>query len=208
LVAERVGATRERRAADIAHRRFTITGVSEFPNLGEKSLRRPAGAGTARAREATAAETPWAPGEAGLPVVRYAQEYEALRDLADAQPERPKVFLATIGPVAAHTPRATFAANLFQAGGLATETAGPGTDPDQIATAFAISGTTVACLCSSDRMYEQHAEAVAAALRRAGAHMVWLAGKGHYRGVDGRLHAGCDALEVLRTTFDALEVAR
>jgi methylmalonyl-CoA mutase len=145
-------------------------------------------------------------GESGLPAIRYAREFEALRDLADAQPVRPKVFLATIGPVAAHTARAAFAANLFHAGGLATETAGPGTDPEQIATAFAVSGATVACLCSSDKLYGQHAEAVAAALRRAGAHRVWLAGKERYDGVDACLFAGCDALDVLRTTFRDLEV--
>ncbi|MFD2353227.1 hypothetical protein ACFSTC_33950 [Nonomuraea ferruginea] len=118
------------------------------------------------------------------------------------------MFLATIGPVAVHTPRAAFAANLFRVGGLDTETAGPGADPEQIATAFAVSGATVACLCSSDKLYGQHAEAVAAALRRAGARTVWLAGKGDYDGVDGYVHAGCDALGVLRTTFRDLEVTR
>ncbi|MEU8249310.1 methylmalonyl-CoA mutase family protein [Nonomuraea sp. NPDC048916] len=199
LVAERIAATRERRAGDIAHRRFPITGVSEFPDLGEKPLRRPA---VPAAPAASEGPVP------ALPRIHYAEEYERLRDLADARPERPKVFLATIGPVATHTARASFAANLFQAGGLATETAGPGTDPEQIATAFAVSGATVACLCSSDRLYAQHAEAVAAALRRAGARRVWLAGKGDYDGVDAYLHAGCDVLDVLRTTFDDLEVAR
>ncbi|WP_101782785.1 methylmalonyl-CoA mutase subunit beta [Nonomuraea indica] len=229
LIAERVAATRRRRDADIAHRRFPITGVSEFPNLAERPLARPAtespataeapgaaaeadavaGVDTVAGADAAAeADTGADTAVGGLPRVRYAREFEALRDLADAQPERPKVFLATIGPVAVHTPRATFAANLFQAGGLATETAGPGEDPEQIATAFAVSGSAVACLCSSDRMYDQHAEAVAAALRRAGARRVWLAGKQSHAGVDACLHAGCDALDVLRTTFDDLGVAR
>jgi methylmalonyl-CoA mutase len=192
LISGRLAATRERRARDVAHRRRPITGVSEFPNLAEKPLR----------------PQPSATGSGGLPKVRYAEAFEALRDLADAQPERPKVFLATIGPVAAHTARAAFAANLFQAGGLATENAGPGADPEQIATAFAVSGAAVACLCSSDKLYAQHAAAVATALRRAGARRVWLAGKGKYDGVDANLYAGCDALAVLGTTFDDLEVTR
>ncbi|WP_433509669.1 methylmalonyl-CoA mutase subunit beta [Nonomuraea sp. CA-143628] len=227
LVAERIAETRQRRADDIAHRRFPITGVSEFPHLDEKPVRRSPGDGAALAGEspggsalagesaedggAVADESPGdegVPAGEGLPRIRYAREFEALRDLADAQPERPVVFLATFGPVAAHTARAAFAANLFQAGGLATQTAGPGTDPDQIATAFAVSGSDVACLCSSDKMYGLHAEAVAAALRRAGAKKIWLAGKGSYEGVDDRLYAGCDALAVLRTTFDDLEVTR
>ncbi|MGP4098472.1 methylmalonyl-CoA mutase family protein [Nonomuraea sp. KM90] len=224
LVSARIAATRARRDDDIAHRRFPITGVSEYPDLDEKPLRRPSpeaapAPGSARHPAEDSAETgehgssrPAAHGDAegpgGLPKVRYAEPYERLRDLADARPERPKVFLATIGPLAAHTARAAFAANLFQAGGLATETAGPGADPEQIATAFAVSGATVACLCSSDKLYAQHAAAVATALRRAGARKVWLAGKGQYEGVDANLHAGCDALAVLRETFDDLEVTR
>ncbi|MFF4614825.1 methylmalonyl-CoA mutase family protein [Nonomuraea jabiensis] len=195
LVSDRIAATRARRADDVAHRRLPITGVSEFPNVHEKPVRPPT---TAQA----------APETGGLPRIRYAEEFEALRDLADAQPVRPTVFLATIGPVAAHTARAAFAANLFQAGGLDTETAGPGTDPEQIATAFAVSGASVACLCSTDKLYAQHAAAVATALRKAGARKVWLAGKGEYEGVDGNLYAGCDALAVLRETFDDLEVTR
>ncbi|MGN9839979.1 methylmalonyl-CoA mutase subunit beta [Nonomuraea sp. H19] len=231
LVSARIAATRARRDDDIAHRRFPITGVSEFPDVNEKRLRppttaqptpsAPTGSSPAPGASAAPAGVPASPvgvapgdadlpgaAEAGLPKVRYAEAFEELRDLADAQPERPTVFLATIGPIAAHTARAAFAANLFQAGGLATESAGPGTDPEQIATAFAVSGTTVACLCSSDKLYAQHAAAVAAALRKAGAKRVWLAGKGHYDGVDANLYAGCDALHVLRTTFDDLEVTR
>ncbi|GLW06702.1 methylmalonyl-CoA mutase [Microtetraspora sp. NBRC 13810] len=197
LVAGRLAATRARRADDVAHRRTPITGVSEFPDIDEKIPARRPGPGLAAAGAGR-----------GLPVVRYAAEFEALRDLADAQPRRPQVFLATIGPVAAHTARASFAANLFGAGGIATVTAGPGTDPAEIAAAFTASGAAVACLCSSDRLYGEHAAAVAAALRDAGALRIWLAGKGHYEGVDANLHAGGDALDVLRTTFDDLGVNR
>ncbi|GLW23089.1 methylmalonyl-CoA mutase [Microbispora triticiradicis] len=196
LVPERLAETRAARAVNIAHRRDPITGVSEFPDLGERPVTRRPGPGLART-----------PGD-GLPLVRHAEEFEALRDLADAQPSRPTVFLATIGPIAAHTARATFAANLFAAGGIATVAGGPGTDPAAIAAAFRESGAPVACLCSSDRLYGEHAAAVAAALREAGAQKVWLAGKGEYEGVDANVYAGCDALGVLRTTFDDLGVSR
>ncbi|WP_030908726.1 methylmalonyl-CoA mutase family protein [Streptosporangium amethystogenes] len=189
LVAGRLAATWERRSADIARRLDPITGVSEFPDLAERPLVR-------QARPA------------GSTGVHYAQEFEALRDLADAQASRPKVFLATIGPVAAHTARASFAANLFQAGGIATVAGGAATDPAEIAAAFSAAGTEVACLCSSDRLYAEHAEAVAAALRGAGARRIWLAGKGGFEGVDANLYTGCDALGALRTTFDDLGVAR
>ncbi len=222
LVAGRIAATRDRRADDIAHRRFPITGVSEFPDLHERPLRRPVPPGDGTPPETGAPSGAGTPSDAGgspkagpsgraaegLPVIRYAEPYERLRDLADSLPERPKVFLATIGPLSAHTARAAFAANLFQAGGLATETSGQETDPERIAAAFAASGASVACLCSSDKLYAQHAAAVATALRKAGARKVWLAGKGHYEGVDANLHAGCDALAVLHETYDDLEVTR
>ncbi|GAA0941437.1 methylmalonyl-CoA mutase family protein [Nonomuraea longicatena] len=218
LIAGRIAATRARRADDLAHRRLPVTGVSEFPDLTETLPVRKGGpeaglpgypaAHPAEPEPSAGTDGAGSGGADGLPRIRYAAAFEQLRDLADARPERPKVFLATIGPIAVHTARAAFAANLFQAGGLATETAGPAVDADQIATAFAVSGSRVACLCSSDRMYAEHAEAVAAALKRAGAKRVWLAGKGDFAHVDGRVFAGCDALTVLRTTFEDLEVTR
>ncbi|GIH23805.1 methylmalonyl-CoA mutase [Acrocarpospora phusangensis] len=190
LIPARLAETRTARARDIARRKHPITGVSEFPNLTERPVVRAPGPGL-----------PASPG-----LVRHAAGYEALRDLADARPTRPAVFLATIGPVAVHTARASFAANLFAAGGIATVTSGPGTDAAAMAEAFRDAGTPVACLCSSDRLYGEHAETVAAALRAAGARRVWLAGKGEYPGVDGTIRAGGDALDVLRTTFADLDI--
>jgi methylmalonyl-CoA mutase len=72
----------------------------------------------------------------------------------------------------------------------------------------------VACLASADKLYAEHAAPVAAALKAAGASWVWLAGKPGDRaasdaaaGVDGYVHVGCDALDVLRTTHRDLGVA-
>ena len=96
--------------------------------------------------------------------------------------------------MAVHAARLGFARNLFQAGGFHVVT-GPPEDLD---------GTTVACLCSADSLYS--VEAVTA-LRDAGARHVWLAGRGEY-GADGYVYTGCDALAVLRTTADLLEVPR
>lgn len=182
VIEEALSGAREKRAKDVARRKHPITGVSEFPNLTERIPVRREGRGL--------------PGDPD----RYAEPFERLRDLADRQDTRPAVFLATIGPVAVHTARATFAANLFAAGGIATVTG-------EVAD-FAPGQTTVACICSSDRLYAEQAEQVAAALREAGATKVWLAGKGEYEGVDATLFAGCDALRVLETTFDDLGVER
>lgn len=189
LVAGRLAATWARRRRDIARRKAPLTGVSEFPDLAETPPgRAPAPAGP----------------RGGLPVVTYAQDFEALRDRSDAHAEatgaRPRVFLATLGPIAVHTARASFAANLFQAGGIETVNGAPGE--------FAASGAAVACICSSDRLYEEQAADAARALRDAGAVKVWLAGKGDYEGVDAHVLAGCDAVEVLETTLHDLGVNR
>jgi methylmalonyl-CoA mutase len=187
LVADRTAATWARRREDIARRKAPLTGVSEFPNLAETLPER--------------AAAPARPG-GGLPVVTYAQDFEALRDRSDAHAEatgaRPKVFLATLGPIAVHTARASFAANLFQAGGVETVTGAP--------EEFGTSGTAVACICSSDRLYQERAAEAARVLKDAGAVKVWLAGKGTYEGVDARVHAGCDAIEALETTLHDLGV--
>jgi methylmalonyl-CoA mutase len=205
LVAGRLAATWDRRAKNLAVRRDALTGVSEFPNLTEAPVtRRP---------------YPAPPPTGGLPPHRYAEEYEALRDRADdvaaERGDRPAVFLATLGPVAVHTARAAFAANLFQAGGLATPASGTTTDPGEIAAAFRAAGATLACLASSDGLYAEHAAPVAAALKAAGARRVWLAGRPGDRreadaaaGVDGYVHAGCDALAVLRDAHQEAGVAR
>jgi methylmalonyl-CoA mutase len=191
LVASRIGDAWSERSRRVARRSDPITGVSEFPPLDEKPpSRRPAAA----------------PPTGGLPRVRAAEAFEALRDAADAalssSGRRPAVHLATIGPAARHTARAGFAANLFQAGGLRTPS-GNG------ASGFAEAGTTVACICGTDTDYAE-APALAAELRAAGAEQVWLAGKPSLdlEGVDGYVFAGCDALAVLTEVHEQLGVSR
>ncbi|MFJ8622909.1 methylmalonyl-CoA mutase family protein [Kitasatospora sp. NPDC093550] len=194
LVGERIAATWAERSVRLAKRREPVTGVSEFPHLDEQPLvREPAPAALA----------------GGLPRVRRAEAYEALRDRSDAllaaTGERPKLFLASIGTAAAHTARTTFAANLFQAGGIAT-TALESVDPAAFAEAFRASGATVACLCSSDALYGEHAAPVAEALKAAGARRVLLAGRlGELPdGVDAFIHAGGDAVAVLTSLLDLI----
>ena len=197
LVAQRLDATWAARVRNIRYRRDALTGVSEFPNLTEQlPLRPPAPV----------------PANTGLlPTRRYAAVFETFRDAADAHAAatgaRPTVFLATLGPVAAHTARAAFATNLFASGGIAAVTSGTSTDPTEIAEAFTKSGLTVACLCGTDRTYGEKATEVATALAAAGAKRVWLAGKpADYGGVDSYLFAGCDAAAVVESALSDLEV--
>jgi methylmalonyl-CoA mutase len=194
-----------KRSAGLARRREAITGVSEFPSLGEQPLvRDPAPAGPS----------------GGLPRVRRAAAFEALRSRSDsilaASGTRPRIALVTLGSAAVSTARSAFAANLFQAGGIeAVLSDGAGGSkaerPDlaALAAGFTAAGTAAACICSSDALYAQYAAEAAAALKAAGACYVLLAGRpGDQRaayqsaGVDDFVYVGCDALSVLNTAFE------
>ncbi|MFF1449837.1 methylmalonyl-CoA mutase family protein [Streptomyces sp. NPDC058274] len=186
-LSEDLAATWAARSAKLARRREPITGVSEFPNLAERLPER--------------APAPTEP-SGGLPRVRRDEAYEALRARSDAHlaatGSRPRIFLAALGPAAAHTARLTFASNLFRAGGIEPVTEG----------SFEDSGATEVCLCSSDALYEERAAEVAATLKSAGAAHVFLAGRpGQYPGVDDHVFAGCDAVAVLSATLDRMGVS-
>lgn len=173
---EAIAGTVSDRALDIAERKHPITGVSEFPNLHEElPERRPYGD--------------------PLDVHRYAGEYEALRDDRAATP----VFLASMGPVAAHTARGTFAANLFAAGGIDTVVAGPTEGVDDVLAAYAEAGQVpVVCLVGNDKAYDAWGADLVTALREAGATHVVVAGKADI-GADATAAVGQDALAFLRS---------
>lgn len=181
----------DRRDREIATRKRPITGVSEFPLLGEqRPPRQDAPPPDGRAPVPLPGEptrvTAW-------PARRLAEPFERLRERADGA----TVFLANLGPIAAHTARATFAANLFAAGGIKAVSDQGHTAPESVAAAFLESGAPIACICSSDELYAELAEPTAAALKSAGAKRVYLAGKGDYPGVDEYIHLGADALDIL-----------
>jgi methylmalonyl-CoA mutase len=192
FIAEGIAETRQRRREAIAHRRDPITGVSEYPDLAEEPL----------TRESKPAEP-----AGGLPKVRYAQEFEDLRARADAQAERPAVFLATLGTEAAHNARVGFAANLLAAGGVAV--ANPGAVDDPVG-AYRDAPSPVVCVCGTESAYDEQLAGLVPRLREAGARQVWLAGKDTENRraiVDGFIQRGCDAVAVLRSVHAMLGVS-
>ena len=79
--------------------------------------------------------------------------------------------------------------------------------------AFAASGAAIACLCSSDQVYAELAEASAGILKQAGAEQVLLAGRrsagrppSKAAGVDAFISAGADAVATLTKLHEALGV--
>lgn len=88
---------------------------------------------------------------------RAAEGFEALRAAADAFAKktgsRPKIFLAKIGPVKQHKPRADFSAGFFAVGGFESVGKEAFETAEAAAQAAATSGAPVAVLCSTDDTY-------------------------------------------------------
>ncbi len=178
-----IEATVAERERQVATRRRALTGLTEFPNLAE----------TLPAREPSS--------DAAEDVRRYGASFEALRDEPAASP----VFLATLGTIAQHTARATFATNLFAAGGIAVEVAGPTDGTDALLASYRSKDVVcgVVCLAGTDAAYEEWGADAAAALREAGAQHVIIAGKATDYS-DDSLAMGVDALAFLTRTREKL----
>ncbi len=196
-----VAKVRAAREANVARRKDTLIGTSDFPDLAENQI-----------------EVLALPRLAVLPTeqralapIRLAEPFERLRDKSDLylakHGARPKVFLACLGGSADFNARASFAKSLFEAGGIEAVEG----DRANLAKRFTDSGAKLACLCSSDKVYEREAEAAAKALSEAGAKRIYLAGKpGAHQaaleraGIGSFLHQGCDTLHILSAAYDEI----
>ncbi|MEO7350390.1 MAG: methylmalonyl-CoA mutase family protein, partial [Marmoricola sp.] len=173
---EDVVAERDRR---IATREHALTGLTEFPNL----------------HETLPVRAPY-PDDAFL-VRPYGEPFEKLRD---DPPDEP-VFLATMGPIAQHTARASFVTNLLAAGGVSVEVAGHTDGVDSLIRGN--DGRSVVCLAGSEAAYAEWGAEAAAALRANGAKWIIIAGKPTDY-ADDSCAMGVDALDFLHRTREKL----
>ena len=210
LIQKKIAATRTAREAATARRKDAITGTSDYPNLGELPVAvldvpRPA---VPAAKAAITFEA--------LPQIRLAEPFEALRDASDRTLAktgmRPKVFLANLGKSSDFTARATFARNFYEAGGIEARSNDGFQDQAAMIAAFRASGAKLACLCSSDKVYEREAATAARALAAAGA-IVHLAGRpGEHEadwrqaGIKSFIYVGCDVVSTLQAARGILDV--
>ena len=202
--------TASARAHSIATGRQALTGVSAFPRLADDGVR-------------VAPHPPAEPVVRGgtsvvpLPAHRLAEPFETLRDVSDAHlaatGERPQVFLACLGELAAYTARATWTRNLLAAGGIEAIASDGLHSSTDAGAAFAASGARLACLCSSDAVYGELAEATIGALKAAGARQVLLAGRPVHQeaalraaGLDGFMFVGGNLLASLARIYEALGI--
>jgi methylmalonyl-CoA mutase len=209
LVQGKVAATRKVREANVARRKDVLTGATEFPNLHE------AAATIEDVKPSVAAPTNDPITFEPLTAVRLAMPFERLRDrsdhLAKQQGKRPRVFLANLGTAADFTARATFAKSFFETGGIEATDSEGFSAASALAAAWKASGAGLVCLCSSDKVYAQQAEAAAKALHTAGARHIYLAGRPGEQGaalrgagVSDFIFAGGDALATLQKAYEAI----
>jgi methylmalonyl-CoA mutase len=204
-----------------AHASASTTETSSTP------LVQMAGQGASLSQLTGTAAAPASVAIAPLPSVRTAGSFERLRDMSDAYlaktGARPKVFLANLGPIAAFTPRATFAKNFFEAGGIEAIMNDGYPSLHALAAAFAMSGAQIACICSSDEVYFGPAEAAvtpnettveeaARRIERAGGSLVYMAGRPIMReetlrsaGVREFIYAGCDLPSIMASIYSVLD---
>lgn len=202
-IAERVGTSLAAREVEVAHRRTSVTGVNEFPNLDERAL----GANMADRTDLPTA-TPR--------LARTARAFESLRDRSDAHLQRsgarPTVALLPLGSIAEHNARTSFVANLLASGGIATTNPGP-LQVDDIAATSPVG--PVAVICGAAKRYADEAVAALAAARQAGFSTVLLAGPDREwpdgatdsDKPDGFLKVGIDAIATLTNILDQLQPA-
>jgi methylmalonyl-CoA mutase len=186
-VAARLKQATVRRHSEIAHRRRSLTGVNQFPLLGDDGLHREgAVAGSAVKRTADPGRT------------RDSAQFEALRARAAKLQPAPRILLACVGPLAAHVNSAQWAKSFFEAGGV--EAVSGGVDPD-IAALVAEHGFTVAAICTGR---DGDPGPLAAELRAAGVTQLYAVGAS----VDGAelVRDGVDMVAVLGALLDIFEV--
>lgn len=233
----RLGEAQAARKKAVANRRMPITGTSEFAHLAEApvavldvpTIRTSGTVSSGPTLDAADAIVRMLDGASvaelstgasdrlhveALPSIRLAEGYERLRDLSDDRVardgKRPSVFLAGLGTLSSFGARATFARNLFEAGGFAALTndgfarADGSTDPVALAEAFRASGAGMACLCGTDEAYAAEAVAVVNALNAAGCTRLIMAGRPgqiaetlEQHGLRDYIYLGCDVVATL-----------
>ena len=213
LIQRKVAAVRAQREAAVARRKDSLTGTSNFPDLEETAVTVLDVPRTSVERHPTAVTFD------ALPGIRLAEPFERLRDASDLalarSGARPRVFLANLGALSDFTARATFARNLFEAGGIEAIDNDGFAGSDEMVAAFKRSGADLACLCGSHACYAKEAITAAGALTAAGCRHLYLAGRPgaaeqalRDAGVGDFVYAGCDVLATLDAAHRSLGIAR
>ncbi|NEP84544.1 MAG: methylmalonyl-CoA mutase, partial [Okeania sp. SIO3B3] len=129
--------------------------------------------------------------------------------------ERPKVFLANMGPIPQHKARADFSTGFLQVGGFEIITNNGFDTPEAAAQAAIDSGAPIVVICSTDPTYPEYVPPITEKIKAAKPNtIVLLAGypadqiDAHKAsGVDDFIHIRADVYQMMKTLQDKLNVA-
>lgn len=144
-----------------------------------------------------------------LRIHRVTEIFEELRQVSEAYKtktgHRPQVFLANMGPIPQHKPRADFSTDFFQIGGFDVLTNDGFATPEEAAQAALDSGAGVVVICSTDATYPEYVPPITKTIKDSKPETtVIIAGypkdqiESHKAaGVDEFIHVRANAYEIL-----------
>ncbi len=205
FVQQRIEKEAKKKDEDIAHRKISILGVNQFPNISEHKTEIPGL--SFDSHPASLQDTSVKP----LHIRRAAFPFEKLRYAVDRHAQkhaRPKVWLFTWGNLAMRRARAQFAENFFGCAGYETIDHSGFQSTEEAIRQVKQDKPDIVVLCSDDETYRKEGIAIFNALKnnaivvlagfpRPGAETLQAAGMEHF------IHAKSNVLETLQK-FNAL----
>jgi len=204
--------TAEKRKKDLAKGKYVMVGTNSYANVKEE---KPGTKPRPKKQSADAVIS-----IRSLRLHRAAEIFEELRDAANTfetqTGARPKLFLATMGPLRQHKARADYSRGFFELGGFDVIYPEGFDTPGAAVDAAAASGAPVVVICSTDDTYPELVPPITKGLKATNPGIqVVLAGYPKDRaeahkeaGVDEFIYLGADAHAILSSLFQKIGVLK
>ncbi len=221
LIATTLAGLADEREDDLNHRRRVMTGINEFPLLGDdgtdpQPVDRPESSGNPLDELEGAVV-----GEIfSLPALRPRHDstpFEAMRRAALAHEksggDRPQIYLACMGTIASHVNYANWAKSFFEVAGVETVPSGALEGNEDQAKTFKAGGFELAAVCAGKNQTPEDVADLVRRLRESGARYIYMVNStpelndaAMEAGADELVRNGVDLNEVLTATLGRLGV--
>lgn len=221
LIATTLAGLADEREDDLNHRRRVMTGINEFPLLGDdgtdpQKVDRPIGSGDplAELEGAVIGET------FSLPALNPRHDstpFEKMRRSAQEHEEkggdRPQIYLACMGSIASHVNFANWAKSFFEVAGVETVPSGALESNEDQAKTFSDGGFELVAICAGRNQTPEDVADLVVKLRDAGAKYIYMVNStpelneaATEAGADELVRNGVNLSEVLTATLGRLGV--